>query len=415
MKSPRSFLLFILALGLAGATLRAQSLSSFTAGDLVVEEIGNGTTALTSAATPIFLDEYTPTGTLVGNVALPTTNGSGLDGVTDSGSAGTDGFITLSPNGEYIAFGGYNDAVGNASVTSSSSSTVERVDGTVDVNGNITTTLLGTTEFSATNIRGAFATDPTDVWANGHGNNTTDGIWYTNGTTSTLVANQNLRTIGYADGQLLAANATNILMVGSGLPTSGNVNPTTTSLITTSGTALEQFVFVTEPGSSVTGPNTLYVANSGSNSTAILKYTLTSGTTLSGTWVATGSANISAASSTSTVGAFGLTGVVNGNGSVSIYGTTSGSASTTGVLFGLTDSSGYDGTLSGGVVDIANASANETFRGVTFAPESAVVPEPSVYAMLFGAGALGLAVARRRRGNSPAAGEVVASVNSREA
>jgi hypothetical protein len=299
--------------------------------------------------------------------------------------------ITLSPNGECIAFSGFNASVGTASVTGTASSSVQRVAGTVSYNGTTTTTLLGTTAFSTIAERGAFSTDPSNIWGVGKGNTTTDGIWYSNGTTNALVANSNLRTIGYANGQLLAANATNILSIGSGLPTSGNATPS--SIIATSGTALEQFVFVTDTGSSVSGPNTLYVANSGSNATAILKYTLTSGSLLSGTWTANGSANIAGFANT---GAFGLTGVLNSNGSVSIYGTTSNSTNNTGYLFGLTDASGYAGNLSGGATLLATASANETFRGITFSPQIPPIPEPSAYALLFGTATLSLVIWRRR-------------------
>jgi len=386
-------LLPILALNLACVSLHAQSLSSFTPGDLVVEEVGNGTTALSGTAAAVFFDEYTPAGLLVGNVALPST---GAGAITDGGTGGTDGMITLSPNGEFLAFSGFNAPVGTSGVTGTATTAVQRVGGTVSFDGTVTTDLLGTTAFNGAAARGAFATDPSDVWVNGKGNSTTDGIWFNNGSSSTLVANSNLRTIGYSSGQLLAANGTNILAIGSGLPTSGNFNPTISSIIATSGTALGQFVLVTVPGSGVSGPNTLYVADSGSATKAILKYTLTSGTLLSGTWVANGTASISAFANT---GAFGLTGVLDGNGSVTIYGTSSNSSNNAGSLFALTDSSGYEGNLTGSATEIAAASANETFRGVAFAPSPSItpVPEPATFAALFGAGVLGVSAALRRR------------------
>ncbi len=93
--------------------------------------------------------------------------------------------------------------------------------------------------------------------------------------------------------------------------------------------------------------------------------------------------------------------MVNGS-NVTIYGTSSSS------LFDLTDSSGYDGTLSGTASLLASASGNEAFRGVTFAPESAIaVPEPGEMAAVMGACALGVAaLIRRRNQREEAASEV---------
>jgi hypothetical protein len=42
--------------------------ANFTAGNIVVYRVGDGTAALGSTATAVFLDEYTPSGTLVQSV-----------------------------------------------------------------------------------------------------------------------------------------------------------------------------------------------------------------------------------------------------------------------------------------------------------------------------------------------------------
>lgn len=46
--------------------------AQFTPGNLVVVRIGDGSAALTSAGTAVFLDEYTPAGVFVQAVAMPT-------------------------------------------------------------------------------------------------------------------------------------------------------------------------------------------------------------------------------------------------------------------------------------------------------------------------------------------------------
>ena len=62
----------LLALG-AGSPASA---AAFTEGDVVVLRVGDGAGGLTGAAAPLFLDEYTPGGTLVQSVPLPTTTES---------------------------------------------------------------------------------------------------------------------------------------------------------------------------------------------------------------------------------------------------------------------------------------------------------------------------------------------------
>src|SRR5580698_5535985 len=76
-------------------------LSAFTAGDIVVYQEGNGSTAFTAnTLNPVFLDEYSPTGTLVQQIPLPAT-ANGLNqpltaSATSAATQGTEGFLTLS-------------------------------------------------------------------------------------------------------------------------------------------------------------------------------------------------------------------------------------------------------------------------------------------------------------------------------
>jgi hypothetical protein len=119
-----SFFALVLFIGF-GSTLAAQSI---TQGNLVVVRIGDGTGALTSAATPVFLDEYTTSGTLVQTTALPTTP-SGLNrAMTNSGVATSEGNLNQSVDGRYLLLAGYHAPVGTASVAASSTTTVARVD-----------------------------------------------------------------------------------------------------------------------------------------------------------------------------------------------------------------------------------------------------------------------------------------------
>ena len=98
--------LLAVALSLAG-TLSANhaSAAAFTLGDLVVVRVGDGSAALSSAATATFLDEYTPGGVLVQTIPLPTALSGLNQPLTLSGSATSEGFLALSQNGLYLTMG----------------------------------------------------------------------------------------------------------------------------------------------------------------------------------------------------------------------------------------------------------------------------------------------------------------------
>ena len=72
------------ALGIAPLAAHA---SPFAAGDIVVDRIGSGSGALSSAAQVTYLDEYTPSGTLVQSIQMPTAASGGQNALTNSGTA----------------------------------------------------------------------------------------------------------------------------------------------------------------------------------------------------------------------------------------------------------------------------------------------------------------------------------------
>ena len=88
----------------------------FDSGNLVVLQVGNGSASLTSAGTAIYLDQYTTSGSLVNDLAIPSTGSSAL---VNSGTASSEGQLSLSANGQYLVFAGYNVAAGTTKVASS--------------------------------------------------------------------------------------------------------------------------------------------------------------------------------------------------------------------------------------------------------------------------------------------------------
>ena len=64
----------ILTCGIAALllTVNANAYSPIAPGDLVVYRVGDGSAALSSTTSVVFLDEYTQSGTLVQSIAMPT-------------------------------------------------------------------------------------------------------------------------------------------------------------------------------------------------------------------------------------------------------------------------------------------------------------------------------------------------------
>jgi hypothetical protein len=368
MKS--SFNLTAAALGLVALSAQAAPLS---AGNLVVDRIGNGSAALSSAAAPVFLDESTASGSFVQSLALPTATGAGVNALTDSGSATSDGYISRSVDGRSVVVPGYIAAPGTAGVANTSSSTVPRNVATVSSSGTVQTTSLGSSALSGNNVRSAATVDGVGVYVGG-----ANGIAYVN--TSTSVANlvttaslnaRNLTISGnqlyFSTGSTTAAGtgtgtsttagtaATGIYVLGGGLPTSAGSLSSTLIANTASPYA---FLFA-DLDSGVAGVDTLYVADDTSTTGGIRKFSKSA----AGAWSLNNTVILS--------GARGLTGVVNA-GQVQLYATTGTN------LYGLTDTAGYNANLNGGLTTLATAGANTVFRGVSLTP---AVPEPATYGL----------------------------------
>ena len=103
------------------------SASPFTPGNLVVVRIGDGTAALTSAATATYLLEYTPAGVLVQTIALPTTAAGANSTLTNTGSSSTDALLTRSVDGAFLVLTGYDAAVGTLALSATTSAANNRV------------------------------------------------------------------------------------------------------------------------------------------------------------------------------------------------------------------------------------------------------------------------------------------------
>ena len=340
----------------------------FTKGNLVVLRAGDGSAALASSATAAFIDEYTPTGTLVQSIPLPTTIVGSNKRVVVSGTSTSEGMVNLSLDKRYLTACGYDVALATASITSSTSASVNRVVARIDYAGNVDATTALTDFSSASNPRSAITTNGTDIWVTGGAT----GIAYTTfgSTTSTQLTTTptNIRVPGIFGNQLYfttGSGSLRLCSIGSGIPTiTGQTSVNLTGFPTAT---ISPYGFVMfDLDSNTPGPDVLYVADDGASSSttkSITKYCL-----VSGTWVKTGST----ADQTR-----GLIGVLNGT-TVTLYATTS-----TGTIITLTDNSGYNGTLSATSTVIATSPTNTAFRGIAFTPETPTISvvETSVPAM----------------------------------
>jgi MYXO-CTERM domain-containing protein len=372
----------------------AHAAGGFSAGDVVVYRVGNGSAALSSTATPVFLDEYptTPAAAPAFTLPLPTTT-TPQDAVTASGTATSEGELNLSTDGSTLLATGYDAAAGSAGVSGTTSAADPRVIAEVDGAGDIDTSTALSSDYSANNIRSAASTNGSTLYAAGP----TNGVVETTkgsaaGTQLTPSSGDiNFRTAAIFSGQLYASSAsgsttTGIDAIGTGLPGASTTVTNLPGLDSTSGTSSPYgFVLFDETGG--TGPDTAYVSDSTAGK--ILKYTLSGSS-----WVADGSAG-----STTTTGVTGLTGTYT-NGVATLYATSPTN------LVSLTDTTGQ-GTLTATPITLATAGTNEAFRGVALAPTpTATTPPPSTpetplaIALPAAAGVLlvgGAALRRRRR------------------
>jgi predicted extracellular nuclease len=334
----------------------------FSPGNIVVARVGSGDAALSGAAAPVFLDEYTQAGQLVQSVALPTANAGTNRRLTMSGSASSEGALAQSQDGRYLTLAGYDADPGTASVASSSTSTVSRVVARVDGNGDADTSTAISDAFSGNNVRGAVSDDGSRFWAVGANGGVRLATLGSGSTTQVnSAAPTNLRAAVASGGQLYVSTGsgtTGIYAIGSGLPTTGGQTPVLVAAVPS------PYAFVPlDRDPAVPGVDTLYVADdSGSPGGGVLKFSF-DGTT----WTARGSIRPGGSA------VRGLTGAPSGAG-VTLFGTTS-----TNALVKVDDAAGYNEPINATATTLRTAAANTVLRGVAFAPgQSTTAPAITV-------------------------------------
>jgi len=334
----------------------------------------NGTS---SAGTAIVLEERTLDGTVIGTpTALPTTASGGNLAIVESGSASSEGSLSLSGDGRYLIVAGYNAPVGTLTVASAAGvdRIVARVDAANPGNVNSTTTISQSVAFTGNNVRSATSQDGTGFWLSGAGSGmvTTPpppsfdgGVWWVGlgGSSPTQitmpVATQpsNTRWLHIFGGQLYATAASNgffsVFAVGAGLPTTGGQTANLIPGLPIMTASPFSFVFF-DRDPMVSGYDTLYISDDGNVSfQGIEKWTLAQGAT---NWTRVATFNLSPV-----VDFKGVAGLVTGN-NVTLIGTTDEGTSSRIVVFVDTGT----GTPTGSV--IATSTTGQIYRGVALSP-----------------------------------------------
>ncbi|MBU6204135.1 MAG: T9SS type A sorting domain-containing protein [Bacteroidetes bacterium] len=334
--------------------------SPFTPGNLVMSRIGSGLIALSNSATVYLVDEYTPAGTYVQSVLLPTSSTGGANKrVTSSGSATSEGQMTLSLDGTKLVCVGYDATIGLGAIVSQPVATVNRIVATVNADGTVNTSTRITDGYDANNIRSGITIDGSNFWTTGSSSATDGGVRFSSlgGSTSTQLstAPANARVINIFDNQLWisAASSPNvgISKVGSGV---SNATGQVITLQSPPANAYSFLVFDRDPA--INGVDVLYVAD---QTGGLLKYSFNGTTwTARGAWTGVAS---------------GLTGRLVG-GNVQMFVTVGNGAGNQ--IYRVTDATTNTTNLSGTIIAspgatlICTAAANTVFRAVQFAPEA---------------------------------------------
>lgn len=322
--------------------------------------LGDGAAALTAAATVGALDLYDlTTGTVVNTIHLPVAVSGTQKALTFAGNSTSEGALTLSADGHYVTFAGYNADTTVTAVSSTAPATVNRVIGRVDAAAMLDTSTAISATTATGNPRSAVTTDGSVYYFS----SSSGGVHVVDSTHATgaqvLSAPTNMRWLGIAGGNLYgdSNSGTSIgwFQIGTGLPTTPAI--TTAPTVLAAAPAPYGFALL-DLDATVAGYDTLYIAND-SATAGIQKWKF------NGTAWAVASTFLPPAPTGSTataVGVRGLTAIVNA-GVVTLVGTTN---ETTGIrLFSVVD----DGSATPTFNFIATAATNTAFRGVCVAPQ----------------------------------------------
>jgi hypothetical protein len=350
-------------------TCIASAFGQFTAGNLAVLRVGDGSTTLGGLGNNVAILEYSTGGSLANTYGLPN---SGAGAIVLTGNATAEGALSLSADSSMLTFAGYNTApLGSGSLAASSGATVPRAVVQINISGVSSIGSSSATAFSGASFRSAISDGANNYWAIGNGT----GTAYFGNTASPANLQTSLgvnRVANFVNGNVAFGNgsaATAGIYGFSGAPTGP---ATATALILTAGTG--------------TGSASPY--DFAFNSGMTLAYIADDRTTANGggiqRWDFNGTSWILTYTITSGGPVRGLAVDFSGTDPV-LYATTTENSNNR--LIKITDTGAASGET-----DLAFAGTTRAFRGLEFAPQ--IIPEPSTF-VLAGFSAAAILIFRR--------------------
>ena len=339
MKSLFSRFAFILLGSVSVVCLAGNTYAQTTPGNLVVLQANSA--AGSGVAVPVVIVEYNTTTLMQTSSVSSNTLPTGVPALTVSGTAGSDGHISLDSERTHLIVAGYNAVPAVAAVSTTPG--INRTIYSIDPAGTATNVadVSQTNCYKTNNFRSATAAG-NRYFGGGTGSSATGGVQYMSGSSNTQVGAvpNNLRVVQIFNGQLYFSSATaptGIYAAGTGIPSVSGTSATILPGIT----AASPYDFAISPDN-----NTVFVAV---DAAGILKYSRTGGT---GTF--------SGPTTMSAIGCRGLTADFSTT-PYTIYATTT-FLPFSNALIRLTD-------IPSPVVDtLAMAPANTFFKGLAFTP-----------------------------------------------
>lgn len=334
--------------------------AQYTPGNLVVVQVGDGAASsatITTTATTALL-EYTPNGVLQSTVRL---NAVGSNKLTNTTNGVSEGMVTLSADGRYLVTTGYDAVVGTAAATATAA-TVPRSVARISSSQSVDISTLLTDAFNSNSIRSAASLNGSAFWVAGVGTST--GLRYaplgSNSSTTLSTTVANTRVVRIVNGTVYFSTGSGTPGIYALGPSSNTASGQAASLLIGTGAGSSPYGFVLlDRNSTVAGPDAAYIADDASG---IQKWAFDGKT-----WANVGTIEQAVR---------GLTGTINPDGSVQLFATTRSGAGSNSLL-SVVDSNPYTAAPSTTSITASNIKAtsqqNYAFRGVEFAPGTAVV------------------------------------------
>ncbi len=362
--------------------------AQFTANNLVVLRVGDGSTALGTNSAQVSLVEFTKAGAVVGSALdIPsTTAGSRLVLQGNPGTAiNLEGALRLSENKAFLTFAGYDaDLAATAALTQDNTTKViARVglDKVVDLTTKITQT--GT----ALGIRSVVSTDGTKFWFNFNGASSPGVSYMQYGGTATshfrIADQRDWRAINIINGQLYGNVSNQLIQIGAITAATNSLSPLTSAALFTHNSSpspsFSGYGFILfDLDATEAGYDVAYHLSQGSNTTrGLVKSIKVSGTWTTGGGFVVGTNSLDAralgTNPTNPGALLDVTGTIE-SGKVALYLTRGDAANNS--LIKLVDQTGYSNTINYTFTHLASAGTGYTFKGVAFTPNSDVQTLP---------------------------------------